>query len=116
MRRGVVQPQLFSYPESCPASSDSGWIGSCFQVRRSSREKFPNCHPEYTVHGSCGGICTHMPSPPFTGNQSASVMPVRSRVALGPHHPPLSCNPPHRKYGVGATSTITVENSPIGIS
>ena len=65
------------------------------QVRRSSRETWPYCQPEYTVKGSFAGICTHMPSPPFTGYQSASVIPSVSRVALGPHHTPLSCSPPH---------------------
>ena len=69
-------------------------MSSRFHVRRSNRDTLPNCHPEYTVHGSLGGICTHMPSPPFTGYQSASVTPISSRVPLGPHHTPLSWSPP----------------------
>src|SRR2546426_7808782 len=65
-------------------------MSSRCQVLKSSRDTCPNCHPEYTVYGSLAGICTHIPSPPFTGYQSPSVMPNVSRVRLGPHHTPLS--------------------------
>ena len=47
------------------------------------------------MYGSFAGICTHIPSPPFTGYQSPSVMPSVSRVRLGPHQTPLSWSPPH---------------------
>src|SRR5438552_2749512 len=50
-------------------------MSSRFQVRKSRRERWPYCQPEYTVNGSFAGIWTHMPSPPFTGYQSSSVIP-----------------------------------------
>src|SRR6266705_653739 len=60
-------------------------MSSRFQVRKSRRERWPYCQPEYTVNGSFAGICTHMPSPPFTGYQSSSVLPRLAPVAGGVH-------------------------------
>ena len=33
-------------------------------------------------------------------------MPTGLRFALGPHHEPLSCRPPHTKYGFRMSALI----------
>ena len=60
------------------------------------------------MFGSVGSCCVTKPSPPPTLNHMALVIAPCLR-RLGPHHEPLSCRPPHTRYGTRHVERDVVE-------
>ncbi len=55
------------------------------------------------MFGSVWSCCVTKPSPPLKVNHMEFVIaPCRRR--LGPHQDPLSCSPPHTRYGTAMSN------------
>ena len=68
-------------------------------LRVSVMFSMPPCASLYTSHGLSSTGTPKKPSPPDTLYQSAGRMPCPDSELLGPHQVPLSCRPPHTRYG-----------------